>query len=75
VPVDARHQGKGIDRAALLRAIEHVRAKGAFEKLELSFVPGPSSPEAFYLSLGFRHSRRIDDGEVVLELALPGSAA
>jgi diamine N-acetyltransferase len=75
VPIDARHQGKGIGRAALLRVIEHVRAKGAFEKLALSFVPGPGSPEAFYLSLGFRHTGRIDDGEVVLELPLPGSAA
>lgn len=73
--IDARHQGKGIGRAALLRVIEHVRAKGAFEKLALSFVPGPGSPEAFYLSLGFRHTGRIDDGEVVLELPLPGSAA
>ena len=73
--IDAQHQGQGIGRAALLRVIEHVRAKGVFEKLTLSFVPGAGSPEAFYLSLGFRHTGRIDDGEVVLELRLQESVA
>jgi diamine N-acetyltransferase len=73
--IDAQHQGQGIGRAALLRVIEHVRAKGSFEKLALSFVPGAGSPEAFYLSLGFRHTGRIDDGEVVLELPLQESVA
>ena len=33
-------------------------------------VPGPGSPEAFYLDLGFRHTGRLDEGEVVLELPL-----
>lgn len=68
--VDARFQGRGIGRAAMRQVIDHVRAKGRFEVLELSFVPGPGSPEPFYLSLGFRHTGRVDDGEVVLELPL-----
>lgn len=68
--VDARFQGRGVGRAALLRVIEHVRAKGLFTKLELSYVPGPGCPEPFYRSLGFRPTGRMDDDEVVMTLAL-----
>lgn len=71
--VDARFQGRGIGRAAMQRVIEHVRSKGLFERLELSYVPGPGCPEPFYLSLGFRHTGRREDGEVVLELPLDGA--
>jgi diamine N-acetyltransferase len=73
--VDARVQGRGIGKAAMLQVIEHVRGKGLFEALELSYVPGPGSPEPFYLSLGFRHTGRVDEGEVVLELPLREAAA
>ncbi len=68
--IDARFQERGIGRAAMRRVIEHVRAKGRFETLELSYVPGPGCPEPFYLSLGFRHTGRTDGNEVVLELPL-----
>lgn len=72
--IDARFQGRGIGRAALLQVIEHVRSKGLFTTLQLSYVPGPGCPEAFYLSLGFRHTGRIDEGEIVLELPLADGA-
>jgi diamine N-acetyltransferase len=68
--VDARHQGRGIGRQALARVIDHVRAKGAFTTLELSYVPGPGCPEPFYRSMGFRPTGRMDGDEVVLELPL-----
>ena len=73
--VDARFQGRGIGRAALLLVIEHVRAKGLFKSLELSYVPGPGCPEPFYKGLGFRDTGRVDGAEVVLELPLIGGAA
>lgn len=73
--IDARHQGRGIGRAALQRVIEHVRAKGLFDTLELSYVPGPGCPEPFYKSLGFRDTGRLDEGEVVLELPLRDTGA
>jgi diamine N-acetyltransferase len=73
--IDARFQGKGIGREALLKVVEHVRSKRLFSKLELSYVPGPQSPESFYLSLGFRPNGRIEGKEVVLELPLGESAA
>jgi GNAT superfamily N-acetyltransferase len=73
--IDARHQRRGIGRAALLQVIAHARAKGVAETLTLSYVPGPGGPEPFYLGLGFRPTGRIDDGEVVLALPLrPGPA-
>lgn len=72
--IDARFQGRGVGRAALLQVIEHVRRKGLFTSLQLSYVPGPGCPEPFYLSLGFRHTGRMDQGEVVLELPLAAHA-
>lgn len=73
--IDTRFQGRGIGRAALLRVIEHARAKSLFSSIELSYVPGPGCPEPFYLGLGFRHTGRVDGGEIVLELPLDQAAA
>jgi len=72
--IDAKFQRRGIGRAALLRVIEHVRSKSLFTRLQLSYVPGPGCPEPFYLALGFRHTGRVDGGELVLELPLAESA-
>jgi len=68
--IDARFQGRGIGKIALLRVIDHVRSKGVFKTLKLSYVPGPGCPEPFYLGLGFRHTGQIDGNEIVLELPL-----
>jgi diamine N-acetyltransferase len=66
--IDARFQGRGIGKAALMQVIEHARRRGG-RRLQVSYVPGPGCPEPFYLRLGFRHTGRMDDDEVVLELA------
>lgn len=68
--IDARFQGRGIGRAALEQVILHVSAKNLFDSLELSYVPGPGCAEPFYLGLGFRHTGRMDEGEIVLERPL-----
>ncbi|MFY9513442.1 MAG: GNAT family N-acetyltransferase [Rubrivivax sp.] len=73
--VDAGFQGRGIGRAALRAVIAHVRAKGLFSTLELSYVPGPGCPEPFYRSLGFVPTGRVDEGEIVMALPLQGAAA
>lgn len=73
--LDARFQGRGIGRAAVLQVIERVRGKGLFTHLRLSYVPGPGSRGAFYLSLGFRHTGRVDEAQAVLELPLAGAPA
>ncbi len=68
--VDARHQHKGIGRAAMRLIIEHVRRRGLFRALGISYVPGEGSPEQFYRSLGFRPTGEVDDGEIVMTLSL-----
>ena len=73
--VDTRFQSRGIGRAALQLVVEHVRSKGLFKTLQLSYVPGPGCPELFYLSLGFRHTGQMDGQEVVLALPLTKNAA
>ena len=68
--VDAGYQRQGIGAQALRLVIAHARAKAASPRLEVSYVPGPGCPEAFYLGAGFRHTGRVDEGEMVLELPL-----
>jgi diamine N-acetyltransferase len=72
--VDAKHQRKGVGRAAMLQVIEHVRRKGLFEKLAISYIPEEGGPEQLYLSLGFRPTGEMDEDEVVMELPLGASA-
>jgi|APTNR8051073442_1049403.scaffolds.fasta_scaffold20174_2 diamine N-acetyltransferase len=71
--VDARHQRQGIGRAAMVQVIEHVRRKGRFGSLGISYVPEEGGPEPLYRSLGFEPTGEIDDGEVVMALALDGA--
>ena len=68
--IDAKHQHSGMGTAALKLVIAHVRAKGIFEKLEISYVPEPGGPEPFYRRLGFSPTGRVDDGEIVMALTL-----
>jgi diamine N-acetyltransferase len=70
--IDARHQRRGLGRAALLAAIEHVRAKRCFASLELSYVPEPGNAEPFYRQLGFVPTGEMNEGEVVMSLTLDG---
>jgi len=67
--VDTRHQRGGTGSAALRLVIEHVRSLGAKE-LFLSYVPGDGSPQAFYEKHGFAPDGRVEDGEIVMRLAL-----
>ena len=73
--VDAKHQRKGVGRAAMLLVFEHVRRKGLFKKLAISYIPEEGGPERLYLSLGYRPTGEMDDDEVVMELPLRTSAA
>jgi len=68
--IDSTLQGRGIGAAALRQVVAHVRSKGLFTSLATSYAPGPGCPEQFYLRAGFRHTGKVDDGEVVLELPL-----
>ena len=59
----------------MLQVIAHVRSKGIFQKLAISYVPGEGSPEPLYLSLGFKPTGAIEEGEVIMELPLSMEAA
>jgi GNAT superfamily N-acetyltransferase len=67
--IDRRHQGRGIGRRALAALVDRLRAEG-HERLRTSWVRDIGGPEPFYLSLGFRLTGEIDEGEHVAELRL-----
>jgi len=68
--VDARYQGRGIGKAALRLVVDHARSRGTFSALLASYVPGPGSAGEFYAKLGFRPTGAVEDGEIVIALAL-----
>lgn len=68
--VDARFQGRGYGARAIRLLAEHVRSRPGATELRTSWVPGPGSPEGFYLRLGFEPTGEIDEGEVVARLTL-----
>ena len=67
--VDEHRQRQGIGRAALALVCQEVQDAGGRELLT-SCVPGEGSPQPFYEGLGFVPTGEVDDGEVVLRLAL-----
>lgn len=68
--IDRSFQGRGVGRAAIQLVIEHVKSKGLYKKLDLSYVPGPGCPEPLYRSLGFKATGKEDQGELGMELVL-----
>jgi diamine N-acetyltransferase len=63
-------QGAGYGKAAIGLVVDHVRGLPGATELLVSWVPGPGSPEPFYLGLGFEPTGEIHDGEVVGRLRL-----
>ena len=68
--IAAEHQGKGYGRRALEALIDHLRAERGATELLTSCVPGEGSPCPFYRRLGFAETGEVEDGEVVMRLAL-----
>jgi diamine N-acetyltransferase len=68
--IDERHQGRGYGRAAIGKAIAHVRAQPGAVELLTSVVPGEGSPGPFYQKLGFAFTGEVDAGEQVMRLIL-----
>lgn len=68
--IDARYQGLGYGRDAMLLIIEYVRTRPAASELILSYVPAEGSPEGFYASLGFENTGKMHDDEMEMKLAL-----
>jgi diamine N-acetyltransferase len=68
--VDARYQGRGFGKRALLLVIDHVRTLPGATELWLSYVPGAHAPVAFYRSLGFVETGAENEGELEMRLEL-----
>lgn len=66
--IDARFQGLGFGRRALVLLIEHVKTRPGAKAVWTSCVPGAGSPCPFYERLGFVPTGDMDDGEVVMRL-------
>lgn len=71
IMIDQHHQGKGNGRAALLAAIERLRASPDHRETRLSFVHGNAVAEKLYRTAGFQPTGEIDDGEIVMRLVRP----
>jgi RimJ/RimL family protein N-acetyltransferase len=67
--VDRHHQNRGIGRRVVEQLAERHRAEG-HRRMAVSWVPGPGSPERFYLGLGFVPTGDVEHGEVVARLPL-----
>jgi diamine N-acetyltransferase len=67
--IDAAHQGKGYGRSALELLVDEARKDGV-DEVKLSFHPGEHSPQAFYTRFGFVDTGEVEEGEIVMRLAL-----
>ncbi|MGV4889281.1 GNAT family N-acetyltransferase [Streptomyces viridosporus] len=67
--IAADEQGKGYGRFAVESVAAEIRRRGGRE-LHVTWHPGPSGPEGFYLGLGFRRNGEVVGGETVGVLEL-----
>lgn len=70
--IAAGHQGHGYGRFAVESVCEEVRKLGE-TRAYVTWTPGESGPERFYLKLGFRPTGETSGGETVAALDLDGS--
>ncbi|MET7637131.1 GNAT family N-acetyltransferase [Streptomyces sp. NPDC005438] len=71
--IDEGRQGRGLGRAGLAAVVDLARQEG-FARVRLSVVPGNTTADHLYGSVGFRATGEVDDGETVMVLDLDGSA-
>jgi diamine N-acetyltransferase len=64
--VDARYQGRGFGRAAMLWLLAQFERERTHPSTSLSFVPGNTAAEQLYASVGFRKTGEINEGELVM---------
>jgi diamine N-acetyltransferase len=72
--VDEKHQGRGFGRSAALAVIEELRQTDGCDAVYLSFVPENTGAERLYQSIGFARTGEINEGEIVMRLAIENNA-
>lgn len=65
--IDQKHQKNGYGRQAVETFLTMITEKYQLKKVLLSFEPENKVAEKLYLSLGFKHTGKIIDDELVLE--------
>jgi diamine N-acetyltransferase len=68
--IDGRHQGRGYGRRALDLLVDYVRSRPGASQLGSSYVPGDTGPGGFYRRYGFEETGELNEGQVVIRLAL-----
>jgi diamine N-acetyltransferase len=68
--IDGRFQRRGYGRAAMIRVVERMKREPGLREILPSFHPDNRVAEALYASLGFRRTGEVDDGEIVVRLAV-----
>ncbi len=63
--IDSRYQGRGYGRAAMRAAIAMLSSFAGCKAFKVSYDPENLAAEALYLSLGFRPTGEVLDGETV----------
>ncbi len=71
--IDARHQGKGYGRAAMVEVICRLGEAGTCREVLTSFEPENCAAEKLYGSLGFQRTGKVIGGEIVVCLDLEQS--
>jgi len=66
--VDAKHQGGGIGRRALVALLDEIRACGDARRITISYMPDNTAAQRFYASFGFVEQGIDDSDEMVAVL-------
>lgn len=68
IPPESTNRGFGT--RILKKLIAESRRSGAYDALELSYVPGNALAEHVYDKMGFKPTGDLDDGEIIMRLTL-----
>ncbi|MBE9046810.1 GNAT family N-acetyltransferase [Pleurocapsales cyanobacterium LEGE 10410] len=68
--IDARYQGMGFGRRALLLVIDRVKTRPNATELLTSVVQKEGSPQSFYEKLGFKLTGEYEEDEAIMRLKL-----
>ena len=68
--IDARYQGMGFGRRALLLVIDRIKTRPNATQLLTSVVRGSGSPQGFYEKLGFKLTGEYEEEEAIMRLIL-----